>query len=254
MAQGGGALTRTMHLLQFDSEAAWVETAAALWCDRLRTNPRLRLCLPSGHTPNPIYAAMARAVAAGRASFREAEIFALDDYGDLAAEDPGRCRNMLQRHLLNHIDLPAGRFHFIDTEAEDLDRVCRDYTTRIEAAGGFDLTLLGIGLNGHLGLNEPGSAPDSTTRRVEMHESTVRASAGYLNHSRLPTWGVGVGLKHLLASREVWLLANGARKAEIIRDTVHGPISPALPASLLREHPHSFLLVDDAAGRLLRGQ
>ncbi len=240
-----------MNLLRFDSEAAWADAVASLWRDRLRLQPRLRLCLPSGHTPNPVFAAMGRAVLAGHVSFRDAEIFALDDYGGLAPGDAGKCRNMLQRYLLDHIDLPPAKFHFLDTDARDLDRVCRDYDALIERAGGFDLTLLGIGLNGHLGLNEPGSAPDGVTRRVDMHESTIKASAGYLTHANLPTWGVGVGLKHLLGSREVWLLANGAKKAEIIHRTVTGEITPDVPASLLRRHPNSWLFVDADAGRLL---
>ncbi|MCI0539304.1 MAG: glucosamine-6-phosphate deaminase [Verrucomicrobiales bacterium] len=240
-----------MNLLHFDSERAWLNTVVALWRDRLKVNPRLRLCLPSGNTPNKIYAEMGRSVAAGLLSFRDAEIFALDDYGGLAPDDPGRCRNMLQRYLLDHIDLPPERFHFIDTEAPDLDRVCREYDALIESRGGFDLTLLGIGLNGHLGLNEPGSATDSSTRRVQMHESTVKASASYLTHANLPTWGVGVGLKHLLASREIWLLANGTRKAEIIQRTLRGEIGLAVPATLLRTHPNSLVLVDAEAGALL---
>ena len=240
-----------MNLLRFDSEAAWVDAVASLWRDRLRLQPRLRLCLPSGHTPNPVFAAMGRAVATGHVSFRDAEIFALDDYGGLASDDAGRCRNMLQRYLLDHIDLPPAKFHFLDTEARDLDRVCRDYDALIDRAGGFDLTLLGIGLNGHLGLNEPGSAPDGVTCRVDMHESTIKSSAGYLTHANLPMWGLGVGLKYLLGSREVWLLANGAKKAEIIHRTATGEITPDVPASLLRGHPNSWLFVDAAAGRLL---
>ncbi len=238
-----------MNVLRFDSEPAWVNGVASLWRDRLRLNPRLRLCLPSGHTPNPIYAAMSEAVRRGNVSFREAEIFALDDYGGLAPDDEGRCVNMLRRHLLDHIDLPKEHFHFIDTEAQDLEKVCRDYDEVIGA--GFDLTLLGIGLNGHLGLNEPGAALDSTTRRVEMHASTIQSSAGYLKHSHLPKWGVSVGLKQLLSSKEVWLLANGAKKAEIIQRTVQGNVGVEVPASLLRTHPNSFLWVDAEAGRLL---
>ena len=240
-----------MNILRFDSEEHWIETAAALWRDRLRSNPRLRMCLPSGHTPNPIYAAMGRSVARGEVSFRQARVIALDDFGGLAAEDPGRCRNMLRRYLLDHTDLPKERFHFIDTEASDLDSVCRSYDRLIEEGRGFDLTLLGIGLNGHLGLNEPGSAPDSTTRRVQMHESTVKASAGYLTHGDLPTWGVGVGLKHLLGSKEVWLLASGQKKAEIIARTVQGEVTNQVPASLLRKHSNCFLFVDAGAGGLL---
>jgi glucosamine-6-phosphate isomerase len=238
-----------VNLLKFDSEEAWVNGVASLWRDRLRTNPRLRICLPSGHTPNKIYEAMGLSVGKGRVSFREAEIFALDDFGGLAPDDEGRCANMLRHYLLRHIDLPRERFHFINTETSDLEKVCRDYDTAIGT--GFDLALLGIGLNGHLGLNEPGASPESTTHRAEMHPSTVKTSAVYLTHSNLPTWGIGVGLKHLLGSKEVWLLANGAKKASIIQRTLKGEISNELPASLLRRHPNSFLMVDAEAGSLI---
>ena len=240
-----------MNLLRFDSEAAWVNGMTGLWRDRLRLNPGLRMCLPSGHTPNKVYEAMGRSVESGEVSFREAEVFALDEFGGLASDDPGRCRNMIQRHLLDGIDLPRERFHFLDTEAHDLERVCGNYDRLIESSGGFDLTLLGIGLNGHLGLNEPGSAVDSPTRRVQMADSSVKSSAGYLAHSKLPTWGVSVGLKHLLSSREVWLIANGGRKAEIIARAAKGEVTSEIPASLLRSHANAWLMVDADAGAKL---
>jgi glucosamine-6-phosphate isomerase len=238
-----------MNLLLFDSEPSWVHGAISLWRDRLRINPRLRICLPSGNTPVPIYAAMAQSVQAGWASLRDAHVFALDDYGGLDRDDPGKCVNMLRRHLIDHIDLPKDHFHFIDTDAPDLEGACRDYDRRIGA--GFDLVLLGIGLNGHLGLNEPGSSPDSGTRRVQMHPSSVSASRNYLKHASPPSWGVTVGLKQLLGSGEVWLLAAGAGKADIVRRTIRGEITDELPASLLRRHANSFLFVDAAAGARL---
>jgi glucosamine-6-phosphate isomerase len=207
------------------------------------------MCLPSGHTPLKIFSAMVKSVAAGQASFRNAEIFSLDEYGGLPADDPGRCANMLAHYLLQDIDLPRNHFHAIDTTAADLDRVCRDYDKAV--GDGFDLTFLGLGMNGHLGLNEPGSAPDSTTRRVSLHESTIKGTAKYLTHGNLPTWGIGVGMKQLLGSREVWLLANGRAKAEIIQRTLRGPVDVSVPASLLRNHPNAWLIVDSEAAALI---
>ena len=116
-----------MNLLRFDSEGAWVAGVASLWRDRLQTNPRLRMCLPSGNTPIRLYAAMAESVKRGLVSFRKAEIFALDDYGGLAPDEEGKCVNVLRRFLIDHIDLPKEQFHFIATDAPDLERVCRDY-------------------------------------------------------------------------------------------------------------------------------
>jgi len=235
-----------MNLFKFDSESAWLDGITSLWRDRLRVNPKLRMCLPSGHTPNAIYAAMGKAVAAGQVSFKCAEIFALDEFGGLAPDDEGLCANMLQRYLLKLIDLPTQNFHRIEPNkkniAQEYDRLIGD---------GFDLTLLGVGLNGHLGMNEPGSPVDATTRRVDLHPSTVASSAKYLTHGNLPTWGIAVGLKHLLGSKEVWLLANGGKKAEIVHRAAKGPIGPDVPASLLRNHPHAFFMVDAEAGALV---
>lgn len=239
-----------MNLLIFDSEASWVEGVASLWRDRLRGNPKLRMCLPSGHTPNPVFGRMAKSVAEGEVSFQEAEIFALDEYGGLPPDDEGRCANMLNRYLLKHIDLKRENFRALDTTASDLGKVCKEYDRLLDQKA-FDLTLLGIGLNGHLGMNEPGSALDSTTRRVDLAPTTVSSSAAYLSHSKLPTWGIAVGLKHLLGSKEVWLVANGQKKVEIIYRAAKGKVGPDVPASLLRNHPNSFFMVDAAAGAMI---
>ncbi|HMJ64418.1 MAG TPA: 6-phosphogluconolactonase [Candidatus Binatia bacterium] len=238
-----------MNVFKFDSEEAWVEGVATFWRDRLCNNPRLRMCLPSGHTPNKIFAAMGEAVKARQLSFREAEIFCLDEFGGLAPDDPGKCANMLKHYLLSHIDLPERQFHWLDIDAPDLTKVCLEYDNAIEP--GFDLTLLGLGLNGHLGMNEPGTTADSPTRRVDLAPGTTASSAKYLTHSKLPTWGLAVGLKQLLGSKEVWLLVNGSAKAEIVRRTVKSSIGEDVPATLLREHRNSFLMADaDAAAEI----
>lgn len=235
-----------MQVIRFDSESAWADAIAKRWCERLRACPSLRMCLPAGHTPVPVYGEMVKAVQAGRVSFRAAEVFTLDEFGQLAPDDPGRCAQQLRRSLIDRIDLPPERFHFLRTEAADLAGECRQYDVAI--GRGFDLTLLGIGLNGHLGMNEPGTPVETTTHRAELHASTVTASRRYLAHAQAPSWGVTVGLKHLLASREVWLLACGANKAEIIRRTLQGEITSDVPSSLLRRHPNSSLFLDHIAG------
>jgi glucosamine-6-phosphate deaminase len=238
-----------MHILKFDSEPAWAACVASLWRDRLRANPRLRLCLPAGHTPVRVFAAMIRSVEAGLASFREVEVFLLDEYGGLPPQDPGRCVQQLRRYLVNHVDLPPERFHYLRPEADDLEDECFNFDTKIGA--GFDLALLGVGRNGHLGMNEPGTPVSQGTHRVELHPGTIEAAKRYLTHGQAPTWGVTVGLKQLLGSQEVWLLACGEAKAEVVQRTVRGEITPEVPASLLRQHPNSFLFVDAQAGAAL---
>jgi glucosamine-6-phosphate deaminase len=238
-----------MNLLHFDSQEKWESGTVSIWRDRLSTNPALRQCLASGHTPIPLFRRLADSVHKGQISFARTTIFALDEFGGLPLDDPGTCRNMLLRDLVNHIDLPERNFHFLDASAADLRAECEAFDRQI--GEGLDLVVLGIGTNGHLGMNEPGSAPDSATRRTELHEGTVAASARYLAHERLPRWGLTVGMKQFFAAREVWLIATGHRKAEIVRRVAKGDITDQVPASLMRRHSNCWLLVDADAGSLL---
>ena len=237
-----------MHLLRFDSLPAWVSGVCALWRDRLRMNPALNICLPTGLTPAAVYAELARNVDRGDVSFTRASVFALDEFGGLPSDDPGLTRNTLRRQLVSLIDLPSERFHGFEPTRADIDEQCRRYDTAI---GRFDFVLLGIGLNGHLGMNEPGSDAGSPTRRVDLHETTIQSSARYFEHGNLPRWGITVGLGPILAAREVWLLATGTAKASVARETVKGEIGLHLPASLLRNHPNCSFFLDSEAGALL---
>jgi glucosamine-6-phosphate isomerase len=239
-----------MNLLRFDSESAWIGAVCSVWRDRLHTSPALKMCLPSGATPAAIYAEMSRSARNELVSFEGATVFALDEFGGLAADDPGRTRHTLQRQLIGAVGLPSSAFHFLDPDYPDARQHCLDYDKAIGEA--FDLVLLGIGLNGHLGMNEPGSAIDSPTRRVELHETTVESSARYFAHQNLPRWGLTVGLKAIMAAKEVWLLANGPAKAPIVQRTVRGDVGPSNPASLLRQHLNCSLFMDAEAGALLQ--
>src|SRR3954466_6590595 len=224
--------------MQFEnagSAASWADHVAALLIDRVTRAPALRLILPTGLTPVPIYDRLADAVARGVVSFGQAEVFLLDEFGSVAPTDPGRCDQMLTRMFVARVDLSRGRFHRFTLDG-DVAKECRRYEALV--GGGCDLALLGIGTNGHLGMNEPGSPPDSLTRRVQLAASTVAASARYFGRDTdLPTWGVTLGLGTLARSREVWILASGSGKAAIVRDTLRAPMTPDVPSTLLRDHP-----------------
>ncbi len=238
-----------MNVLRFDSVSAWTHAISSLWRDRLRVTPDLRMCLPSGMTPVEVYAEMSRSARDGLVSFKRATVFALDEFGGLAVDEPGRTSHTLRRQLIDAVDLPRSAFRVLDPDNTNLLDHCADYDAAI--GDGFDLVLLGIGLNGHLGMNEPGSPIDSPTRRVELHDSTVQSSARYFADANLPRWGLTVGLRALLAAKEVWLLAKGPAKAQIVRETLRGDIGPSNPASLLRRHSNAWLFLDDAAAGLM---
>jgi glucosamine-6-phosphate deaminase len=233
-----------VRLLPGGSSEEWAVKIASLFIERLKARPDLRVCLPTGLTPVPIYDRIAAAVAAGEVSFARAEVFLLDEFGGVDASDPGRCDQMLDRFLIRRIDLPRARFHCLDL-AGDIDEACRAYE---DAVGDrCDLSLLGIGTNGHIGMNEPGSAKDSLTRRVDLAPDTIAASARYFGHDRLPTWGVTMGLGTIRRSGEIWILASGRTKAAIVAETLHGPVTTNVPATQLRDHPSSLLIADDDA-------
>ena len=238
-----------MHTRTFESIEMWAENLGRLWVERLQAQPDIRICLAAGNTPVPVCEAMVRACRAGEASFNEATIFALDEYGELNPEDAGRCANMIRLCLLDNVDLPADNFHVLTTEAENLGQVCADYDAAI--GEGFDLAILGIGLNGHLGMNEPGSSAEATTHRVELHPASIQSAAGYLDGREPPRWGITVGMKHLLAAKEIWLLATGEAKAEIVAQVAQGEPTTDVPASLLNNHPECTLFTDKEASAML---
>ena len=160
-------------------------------------------------------------------------------------------RHTLQRQLIDAVNLPSAAFRYLEPDEPDLARHCLDYDAAI--GDGFDLMVLGIGLNGHLGMNEPGSPVDSPTRRVELHGTTIQSSARYFTHLDLPRWGLTVGLKAVRRRRKCGCSRTERPKREIIQRTVRGEIGTANPASLLRTHPNCSLFVDRDAGALLGG-
>ncbi|HEY8549119.1 MAG TPA: glucosamine-6-phosphate deaminase [Vicinamibacterales bacterium] len=237
-----------IRIIRATSIDSWAAQVAERFTQALRERPALRCCLPTGLTPLPVYRLLAERVRSGEISFSQAEVFLLDEFGGVPPDAPGRCDVMLRQALLDHIDLPPERYHRPIPEAPDVVAMCAAYDT---ALGRPDLTLLGIGINGHVGMNEPGSTPESPTRRVELAPESVEASARYFGAGPLPSWGVTVGLGPLRGSQEVWLLATGESKAAIVRDILLEPVSVHRPASLFRGHPNCLLFVDAAAAALL---
>lgn len=201
---------------------------------------RARLCLPTGNTPPPFYDLLASD------TLSATTVFLLDEFG-LPIGHPARCDAMLKGALLDR--MPPAHFERPMTEAEDLDAECARYHDLV-TSGGLDLTILGLGRNGHLGLNEPGSSPDATTRVVELAEETSEGARSY-GADPPPTWGIALGLAEILTSKEIWLLVTGEAKAKVLSTAITGPMTPAVPASFLQIHSEVTVFADRQAAALI---
>jgi glucosamine-6-phosphate deaminase len=221
----------------------WAGRVADLWIDRLRSDPGLRMCLPTGVTPRPLY----REMAARKPDLSRTEAFVLDEFIGLPPGDPARCDVMFDRDLVSLLDRPPV-VRSLDPAAADLDEEAARYEEAI-SAGGLDLTLLGLGRNGHVGLNEPGSTASERVRVVGLHPTTMRYAAE--TSAVVPKQGLTLGLGNILESREVWLLVTGSDKAEILVRAVEGPVGPEVPAAYLQTHPNCVLFADEPAAGLL---
>ena len=198
-----------------------------------------RLCLATGATTAPLYAEIA-----AMSDLAGITIFLLDEFGGLPAGDAGRCAAMLRRDLLDRArGHPA--VHVPDVDAADPAGAAARYADRI-ADGGIDLAIVGLGRNGHVGMNEPGSNPAATTRVVTLDRSTSEGAIAY-GASTKPTWGITVGIAELLEARTLWLVVTGAHKREILHRFLSDDAGPHLPATLVRHHPGLAVYVDESA-------
>ena len=224
----------------FDDDR-WAASVAQRWSGYLRERPSARLCLPTGNTPRPLYAQSATLI-----DFTRTTVFLLDEFG-LPLGDPARCDAMFERDFATRAEGPPEQVHRLDPQAADLQAECRRFEDLVDD-GGLDLTLLGLGGNGHIGLNEPGTTADSPTRVVQLAISTKEA-AGRYGPGQEPEWGMTLGMRPILDSREVWLLVTGSGKAEILDRVLTGPIGSEVPASFLRTHPNVVVLADRSAAK-----
>ena len=226
----------------------WAATVGAAWAGLLGGRPDLRMCLATGRTPLPVYADLRRRPV----SWERASVLLLDEFGGLPPGEPGGCDATLRRALVDRVDLAPGGYRSIDTAAGDLDAECRAVDAWLD--GGLGLAVLGLGGNGHLGMNEPGSPVTARTRRVELAAATAEAAARYFGDRRPPGWGVTVGLADLVAAEQVWVLVTGSSKADTVRACLEEPPAASRPASALQGHPRCTWWLDEAAASRLTAQ
>ena len=228
---------------------AVAQTAAELIANRLRARPRLRMLLPTGRTPLGVYAALRAHTLRGDLPSEQATVFQLDEYRGLGRGDERSFAAYLERELAG---VPIGAFHRLDGRAADPSAECDRHQRELDAAP-IDLAVLGLGHDGHVAFDEPGSGLESGTRVVALHAQTrADAAEEFGGLDRVPTHALTVGLRTLLSARELLLLVTGAGKAEALRSMLEAPPGSGFPASLLRAHPRLTVICDEPAAQPLR--
>ena len=224
----------------FDSADALADRAAHLMLGAIRENPRVVLGLPTGRTPIGMYERVVRECSREYHCFRDVTTFNLDEYAGVPPDHPGSYYTYMRQHLFDHVDIDPLRAHIPHGNAENLHDECLRYEIVIHEAGGLDLTFLGLGRNGHIGFNEPGTPFDARTRVVQLTESTRKANAD-LFPGGVPTHAITMGIGTILESKQIVLLVAGSGKEHAVEELRGGAISEAFPASAL--HGHSDVLV-----------
>jgi glucosamine-6-phosphate deaminase len=220
----------------------------------LRGRPDAVLGLATGSSPLAVYAELVRRHRSGGLSFAAARAFLLDEYVGLPADHPERYRNVIERDFVGQVDFAEGAVQGPDGGAGDLIGACAAYEAVMAQAGGVDLQILGIGTDGHVAFNEPGSSLGSRTRLKTLTEQTRKDNARFFGDDvdAVPRHVLTQGLGTIMGARHLVLLAAGTAKAEAVHQLVEGPVSAMWPATVLQHHPHVTILLDEAAATRLQ--
>ncbi|PYS29272.1 MAG: glucosamine-6-phosphate deaminase [Acidobacteria bacterium] len=221
--------------------------AAQIVAEAVCLKPDLVLCLPTGNTPLGMYEELVRRHRQEGLDFSRVRTFNLDEYIGLGPDHPGSYRAYMRLHFFGHVTVAQENIHIPNETESD------DYEQAILEAGGLDLLIVGIGANGHIAFNEPGSSFASRTRAVALATETLaNARRHFDNEADVPLTAVTVGIRTILDARQVLLLASSADKAAVVERAIRGPVSESLPASALQLHPNVLAILDQAAAECLR--
>ena len=238
-------------IIRPDADAA-CKLAARLIADAVAANPKLVLGLATGRTMERLYGLMAELHAAGQLDLSRAQSFNLDEYIGLAPEHPDSYRTYMETHLFSKVNIHPGNTHLPNGAASDLDRECAHYEERIQAAGGIDLQLLGIGRSGHIGFNEPLSAMRSRTRCKALTPETIAQNSPlFPDPALMPRRAITMGVGTILDAKRCLMLVTGEEKAAILAKAVEGPITSMISATALQLHPKCTVIIDEAAASQL---
>ena len=237
-----------MRLFRFGDDQALSRAGADRVAEVVAARPTAALVLATGITPMGLYQELAERRKRGEFQTAQLRVFQLDEYLGLEPDDSRSLFLWMKRAVLDPWAIPPANVVRLPGDAVDLQAACRAYDGTVEAVGGFDLAVLGLGPNGHLGFNEPLADPASRTRAVTLTDASIESNARYWGErGQVPRQALTVGLAGLLAARHILLIVSGAHKQSILRRTIEGPVTPEVPASYLQQAADVTVMADTAA-------
>jgi glucosamine-6-phosphate isomerase len=210
------------------------------------------ICVASGDSPSGIYKNIVKGVGSKKIDIDSWSFLGLDEWVGLNGDDEGSCRYHLNRELFNPLNIPTNRICFFDGAASDLEDECKITEAHIKEHNGIEIAILGLGMNGHIGMNEPNTSVHTRSHIINLDPLTVEVGQKYFKKPQPLTKGITLGINTLMDAKHIVLVVNGAKKADIVKEVMEGPISEAVPASLLRNHPNCSIYLDEAAASALK--
>jgi glucosamine-6-phosphate isomerase len=235
----------------FNDQAALSNQVANTILAAVKENPHLVLCLAAGDTPTMAYALLVEKAMAQKVDFSRCFFIGLDEWVGIPPGNEGSCQYYLKRNLFDSLRIADRQIHLFDAMAGDLQQECTIMNRTIREKGGIGFMLVGVGMNGHIGFNEPGVRMDQYAHVVDLDATTRSVGQKYFRQSTSLSQGITLGLKHFLESRIGILMASGIRKAEVVRQALTGPVTMQMPASVIQKHPYGVAMLDAEAAGLL---
>lgn len=227
-------------------------TAAYLVLRQIQRKPNSLICFPSGESPTGMFKQLIQFAQEGRIDFSQTNFVGLDEWVGMDKTDENSCTYFLNKHFFEPLNIPPTQIHFFDATAVDLDAECEKMNKHISNLGGLDMMIVGIGLNGHIGLNEPGTDFKTYAHHSVLEPITATVAQKYFKQETVVTKGITLGLRHLAEAKTPVLIASGTKKAGIMARALNGPVTIDIPASILQTLPNAEVFLDhDAAEKLL---
>jgi glucosamine-6-phosphate deaminase len=229
------------------------EAGAQMVIEQLNKKPDSLFCFPSGDTPTGMFKILVDYARSSKIDFSKSNFVGLDEWVGMDKSIPGSCQHYMYQHFFDAVPIDNRQITFFNAKSKDLGEECRKVDEYIFAQGGIDMLIVGTGLNGHIGLNEPGSSFNNYCHVRKLDDITKQVAQKYFTADTILEDGITLGIKHMLQAKISILMAAGERKSDILRKILEGPIDERVPGTALRNHSNAYCLLDEqAASKLTR--